>query len=75
MTTKTSSRTSPRIRRVDRDGRLISSRNEVAWRVAPADRARVDPDAEYLFCAPDFLFPLADTSARALRLELDPTGR
>jgi hypothetical protein len=60
-----------RIRHLDRDGRLISPVKGAAWRVVPGDRARVDPAAEYLFCAPDFLFPVADVSARALRLELD----
>jgi hypothetical protein len=67
-----------RIRRLDRDGRLISPVNGLAWRVALADRDRVDPAADYLFCAPNFLFPVVDTAARALRLELehgDPTAR
>jgi len=63
-----------RIRRLDRDGRLISPVKGAAWRVVPVDRARVDPAADYLFCAPDFLFPLADPSARALRLELEHRG-
>jgi hypothetical protein len=35
-----------------------------------ADRDRVDPAADYLFCAPDFLFPV-DPSARALRIEVE----
>jgi hypothetical protein len=61
-----------RIRHLDRDGRLISPVKGAAWRVVPGDRARVDPAAEYLFCAPDFLFPVADISARALRLQLEP---
>jgi len=60
-----------RIRHLDRDGRLISPVKGEAWRVVPGDRSRVDTAAEYLFCAPDFLFPVADVSARALRLELD----
>ena len=60
-----------RIRHLDPDGRVISPVKGTAWRVVPGDRARVDPAAEYLFCAPDFLFPVADVSARALRLELD----
>jgi hypothetical protein len=50
---------------------MISPDKGAAWRVVPGDRGRVDPAAEYLFCAPDFLFPLADASARALRLERD----
>jgi hypothetical protein len=56
---------------------LVSPGNAAAWRVIPADRDRVDPAAEYLFCAPDFLFPVVDTGARALRLEIelrDPTA-
>jgi hypothetical protein len=61
-----------RIRHLDRDGRLLSSVKGAAWRVVLGDRGRVDPAAEYLFCAPDFLFPVADVSARALRLELEP---
>jgi hypothetical protein len=60
-----------RIRHLDRDGRVISPEAGVAWRVVPGDRDRIDPAAEYLFCAPDFLFPLADVNARALRLERD----
>jgi hypothetical protein len=51
---------------------LLSSVKGAAWRVVLGDRGRVDPAAEYLFCAPDFLFPVADVSARALRLELEP---
>jgi hypothetical protein len=54
--------------RLDPDGRLISRANGLAWRVVAADRDRVDASAEYLFCAPDFLFPV-DDRARALRLE------
>jgi len=60
-----------RIRHLDRDGRVISPDTGVAWRVVLGDRGRVDPAAEYLFCAPDFLFPIADVGARALRLERD----
>jgi hypothetical protein len=60
-----------RIRRLDRDGRLIPPVEGAAWRVVPGDRDRVDPAAEYIFCAPDFLFPVADISARALRLRLE----
>jgi hypothetical protein len=71
MTIKAPSKSSSRIRHLDRDGRLISPGKGVAWRVVPADRGRVDPGADYLFCAPDFLFPVVDTSARALRLELE----
>ncbi len=63
---------SPNIKRLDRDGRLTLRDHGVgvAWRVVSADRDRVDPAADYLFCAPDFLFP-ADSSARALRLEVE----
>jgi len=60
-----------RIRHLDRDGRLIPPVKGAAWRVVPGDRDRVDPAAEYIFCAPDFLFPVADISARALRLKLE----
>jgi hypothetical protein len=56
--------------RLDRDGRLIPRAGKVDRRVVAADQGRIDPDADYLFCAPDFLFP-ADGVARALRLELD----
>jgi len=61
------------IKRLDRDGRLILRDHgvSVAWRVVSADRDRVDAAADYLFCAPDFLFP-ADSSARALRIEVEP---
>ena len=54
--------------RLDRDGRLRV--NGLEWRVVAADQGRVDPAADYLFCAPDFLFPV-DGLARALRIELD----
>jgi hypothetical protein len=66
-----------RIRRLDRDGRLTPPAKGVAWRVIAVDRSRVDPAADYLFCAPNFLFPVVDINARALRLELehgDPTA-
>ena len=66
---------SSRIRHLDREGRLISPSDGVARRVVSADRGRVDVGAEYLFCAPNFLFPVVDTIARALRLELDPNAR
>ena len=56
--------------RLDRDGRLSPRAGEVERRVVVADQDRVDPGAEYLFCAPDFLFPV-DSLARALRLEVD----
>jgi len=63
---------SPRkVWRLDRDGRLSPRAGKVDWRVVAADHDRVDPAAEYLFCAPDFLFPV-DGIARALRLEIDP---
>jgi hypothetical protein len=53
---------------LDRDGRLrVNGRD---WRVVAADQGRVDPAADYLFCAPDFLFPV-DGLARALRIEVD----
>lgn len=58
-----------RIRHLDRDGRVIPPVKGAAWRVVPVDRGRVDPAADYLFCAPNFLFPVVDISARALRLE------
>jgi hypothetical protein len=65
-------RPSSNIKHLDRDGRLTLRAHGVgvAWRVVPADRDRVDPAADYLFCAPDFLFP-ADSSARALRVEVE----
>jgi hypothetical protein len=65
-------RPSSNIKRLDRDGRLTLSAHgvRVAWRVVSADRDRVDPAADYLFCAPDFLFP-ADSRARALRVEVE----
>jgi len=63
--------TSPRkVWRLDADGRLSPRANQRAWRVVSADRGRVDSAADYLFCAPDFLFPV-DSVARALRLEID----
>jgi hypothetical protein len=64
-------RPSSNIKRLDRDGRLTLRAHGVgvAWRVVAADRDRVDPGADDLFCAPDFLFP-ADLSARALRVEV-----
>ena len=63
---------SSNIKRLDRDGRLTLRAHGVgvAWRVVPADRDRVDSAADYLFCAPDFLFPV-DSSARALRVEVE----
>ena len=70
MTTNARSSPSSKIRRLSSDGRLITRVNGSAWRVVSADLGRVDPSADYLFCAPDFLFPV-DTSARALRLEVD----
>jgi hypothetical protein len=78
MLTKPSSN----IKHLDRDGRLTLRTHGVgvAWRVVPADRDRVDPAADYLFCAPDFLFP-SDLSARALRVAVEhrepakPTSR
>lgn len=63
---------SPRkVWRLDRDGRLSPQASALNWRVVAADQDRVDPAAEYLFCAPDFLFPV-DSIQRALRLEVDP---
>ena len=56
---------------LDRDGRLSPQARDLDWRVVAADRNRVDPAADYMFCAPDYLFPVGDT-ARALRLEVDP---
>ena len=69
-------RPSSNVRRLDREGRLISRGHGagVAWRVVSADRSRVDPAADYLFCAPDFLFPV-DPSARALRVEVERRKR
>jgi len=60
------------VQRLDRDGRLtlLAHGVGVGWRVVSADRDRVDPAADYFFCAPDFLFP-ADSSARALRVEVE----
>lgn len=61
----------PNVWRLDREGRLSPRARELDWRVVAADRDRVDPAADYLFCAPDFLFPVGSV-ARALRLEVDP---
>jgi hypothetical protein len=65
-------RPSSNIKRLDPDGRLTLRAHGVGvtWRVVSADRDRVDPAADYLFCAPDFLFPAA-SSARALRVEVE----
>ena len=57
--------------RLDRDGRLSPRAGGLDWRVIAADQHRIDPVAGYLFCAPDFLFPV-DGLGRALRLEVDP---
>jgi hypothetical protein len=57
--------------RLDRDGRLSPRAGDLDWRVVAADQDRVDPAADYLFCAPDLLFPV-DDRARALHLEVDP---
>ena len=63
---------SPRkIWRLDRDGRLSPQALDLDWRVVDGDRDRIDPSADYLFCAPDFLFPV-ESVARALRLKVDP---
>jgi hypothetical protein len=64
-------RSPSRIKHLDRDGRVTFRARgvDVTWRVVPADRERVDPEADYLFCAPDFLFPV-DSSERALRVEI-----
>jgi hypothetical protein len=72
MLTKPSSN----VKRLDRDGRLTLRTHGVGvtWRVVAADRERVDPAADYLFCAPDFLFP-PDLNARALRIEVEHRGR
>jgi hypothetical protein len=61
----------PNVWRLDREGRLTPRARELDWRVVAADRDRVDSAADYLFCAPDFLFPVGSV-ARALRLEVDP---
>jgi hypothetical protein len=61
----------PKVWRLDREGRLSPRARELDWRVVAADLNRVDPPADYLFCAPDFLFPVGSV-ARALRLEVDP---
>ena len=60
----------PHVWHLDRDGRLSPRADNRDWRVVAADQERVDPAADYLFCAPDFLFP-ADGVGRALRLEVD----
>jgi hypothetical protein len=60
-----------KIWRLDPEGRLSPRASDRDWRVVAADQDRVDPGAQYLFCAPDFLFPV-DGVARALRLEVDP---
>ncbi|MBM4439650.1 MAG: hypothetical protein FJ027_04450 [Candidatus Rokubacteria bacterium] len=68
---------SPRkVWRLDPDGRLRPRANQIRWRVISGDVGRVDPAADYLFCALDFLFP-ADGTGRALRLEVDsrPSAR
>jgi hypothetical protein len=56
---------------LDPEGRLSPQAGDRDWRVVADDQSRVDPAAEYLFCAPDFLFPV-NSGARALRLEVDP---
>ncbi len=56
---------------LDADSRVTPQADGRAWRVVAADRERGNTVAEYLFCAPDFLFPV-DSIARALRLEIDP---
>jgi hypothetical protein len=61
----------PHVWRLDPEGRMSPRARELDWRVIAADRDRVDPTADYVFCAPDFLFPV-DSVARALRLEVDP---
>jgi len=59
---------------LDADGRMTPGARDFDWRVVAADKHRVDSSADYLFCAPDFLFP-AEGVDRALRLEVDPTPR
>jgi hypothetical protein len=61
----------PKVWRLDGEGRLSPQARGLDWRVVAADLDRVDPAADYLFCAPDFLFPVGSV-ARALRLEVDP---
>lgn len=56
--------------RLDTDRRLTPEANGQAWRVVSADRDRADTSADYLFCPPDFLFPVLGIG-RALRLEVD----
>jgi hypothetical protein len=57
---------------LDADRRVTPLVNGQAWRVVAADRKRATTaGAQYLFCAPDFLFPI-DGVSRALRLEIDP---
>jgi hypothetical protein len=56
--------------RLDAEGRLSPRVGGLKLRVIAAHQGRVDPAADYLFCAPDFLFPI-DGLARALRLEVD----
>ena len=61
--------------RLDSDGRMTPRAKGQAWRVVAADRDSVDTTvANYVFCAPDFLFP-TDGVGRALRLEIDPARR
>ena len=66
MTTKSP----PKVWRLDHDGRLSPQARDLDWRVVDGDRGRVDPDVDYLFCAPDFLFPV-DGVSRALRLKVE----
>ena len=68
MTTKSL----PKVWRLDAGGRLSPQANGRHWRVIASDQDRIDPAADYLFCAPDFLFP-ADGIGRALRVEVDPS--
>jgi hypothetical protein len=69
MTTKT--KVPRKMWHLDKDGRLSPRACGLRWRVVAADQDRVDPAVDYLFCPPDFLFPV-DGVARALRLEVDP---
>ena len=57
--------------RLDREGKMSPRANGLAWRVVAADRDRIDPAADYMFCGPDFLFQV-DSVARALHVEADP---
>jgi len=59
---------------LDAEGLLSPKANERSWRVVAADQSRVNPAADYLFCAPDFLFPAKGVD-RALRLEVVPEKR